>query len=302
MEASRRQCWDLSQGQLFSLGHMSTANGICSIKGTIHLYHTLQVVSNSMGFRPFTCSQFCLGFLADFAASIVYVPSEVLKTRLQLQGQYNNPFFNSGYNYKSTWDAAKTIARTEGFGALYSGYKATIVRDLPFSALQFAFYEQERKFAQQWQGTSEIGLGFEVLTAVSAGGAAGVITCPLDVVKTRTQTQITPDPSKSSQSSRLEKEKSKAAKSSQKVASKTQTRLIHSGPRTVPHHTPLLNTSSIIEGLRMIYKTEGVAGMFRGVGPRFVWTSVQSGTMLVLYQYLLKQMERFQAEEGSGVI
>src|ERR1700761_9165610 len=141
--------------------------------------------------------------MADFAASIAYVPSEALKTRLQLQGQYNNRVFNSGYNYKSTWDAAKTIARTEGFGALYSGYKATIVRDLPFSALQFAFYEQERKFAQQWQGTSEIGLGFEVLTAVSAGGAAGVITCPLDVVKTRTQTQITPDPSKSSQASRL---------------------------------------------------------------------------------------------------
>jgi hypothetical protein len=240
------------------------------------------------------------GFLADLAASIVYVPSEVLKTRLQLQGRYNNPFFNSGYNYKSTWDAARTIARTEGFGALYSGYKATIVRDLPFSALQFAFYEQERRFAQHWQGKNDIGLGFEVVTAVSAGGAAGVITCPLDVVKTRIQTQIAPDPSKTSQASRLEKERS--AKSSQKAAAKTQTRLIHSGPRTVPHHTPTLDTSSVIEGLRMIYKTEGVAGMFRGVGPRFVWTSVQSGTMLVLYQYLLKQMERLQSEEGSGAI
>ena len=81
-------------------------------------------------------------------------------------------------------------------GALYSGYKATIVRDLPFSALQFAFYEQERRFTQKLRGTNEIGLGFEILTAVSAGGAAGVLTCPLDVVKTRTQTQITPDPNK----------------------------------------------------------------------------------------------------------
>src|ERR1700744_2895835 len=135
-------------------------------------------------------------FIADWAACFIYVPSEVLKTRLQLQGRYNNPFFNSGYNYKSTWDAAKTIARTEGVGALYSGYKATIVRDLPFSALQFAFYEQERRFAQNWQGTHDIGLGLEIFTAVSAGGAAGVLTCPLDVVKTRTQTQITPDPAR----------------------------------------------------------------------------------------------------------
>lgn len=52
----------------------------------------------------------------------------------------------------------------------------------------------------------------------------------------------------------------------------------------------MLDTSSVMTGLRMVYKTEGVMGLFRGVGPRFVWTSVQSGTMLVLYQVLLRQM------------
>jgi len=238
------------------------------------------------------------GFIADFAASIIYVPSEVLKTRLQLQGRYNNPFFHSGYNYKSTWDAANTIARTEGFGALYSGYKATIVRDLPFSALQFAFYEQERKFATDWVGTPNIGLGLEILTAVSAGGAAGVITCPLDVVKTRTQTQITPgDHPPNPQAAHAE-----TAVKSHGPAAKTQTRKIHSHPRTVPRTAPTLDTSSVLTGLKLIYQTEGVPGWFRGVGPRFVWTSVQSGTMLVLYQYLLKEMERLQRGEGSVAI
>jgi hypothetical protein len=213
---------------------------------------------------------------------------------LQLQGRYNNPHFTSGYNYRSTWDAAKTIARTEGFGALYSGYKATIVRDLPFSALQFAFYEQERRFAQGWLGTTEIGFGMEVLTAVSAGGLAGVITCPLDVVKTRTQTQVTPhDYAKHNQTADLEK-----VVKTQNPSVKAQTRMIHSGPRTVPHTAPTLDTSSVMTGLRLIYRTEGVAGLFRGVGPRFVWTSVQSGTMLVMYQYLLKQMEKYQSGEG----
>ena len=228
----------------------------------------------------------CLGFVADFAASIVYVPSEVLKTRLQLQGRYNNPYFSSGYNYKSTWDAAKTIARTEGFSALYSGYKATIFRDLPFSALQFAFYEQEQHLAHDWVGGHDIGLSLEILTAASAGGIAGVITCPLDVVKTRTQTQITgEDPTKTSQAAHFEK----TQKASKKVG-KGQKRLLHSGPRSVPTEVPILDTSSVLTGLGRIYKSEGVAGWFRGVGPRFVWTSVQSGTMLVLYQYLLKQM------------
>lgn len=237
------------------------------------------------------------GFLADFGASILYVPSEVLKTRLQLQGRYNNPFFYSGYNYKSTWDAARTIVRTEGVGALYSGYKATIIRDLPFSALQFACYEQLRRLAIDTTGTHDIGIGLEVATAVSAGGIAGTITCPLDVVKTRTQTQLNGDSHEhSSQSAKLEK----VARANKSV--KTQKRSIHSGPRTVPTTVARLDTSSVLTGLKIIYKTEGVTGWFRGVGPRFVWTSVQSGTMLVLYQYLLKQFDRLSSREGSDVV
>lgn len=59
----------------------------------------------------------------------------------------------------------------------------------------------------------------------------------------------------------------------------------------------------MITGLKTIYKTEGIGGCFRGVGPRLVWTSVQSSTMLVLYQMLLKQMEGYQlfAGDGSGI-
>jgi hypothetical protein len=54
-------------------------------------------------------------------------------------------------------------------------------------------------------------------------------------------------------------------------------------------------------GLKIIYKTEGVAGWFRGVGPRAVWTSVQSGTMLVLYQTLLRYFEQHRVASGEHV-
>jgi hypothetical protein len=46
-----------------------------------------------------------------------------------------------------------------------------------------------------------------------------------------------------------------------------------------------------MKALKIIYRTEGIGGWFRGVGPRGVWTSVQSGTMLVMYQTLLKWFE-----------
>ncbi|KAL4974243.1 mitochondrial carrier domain-containing protein [Aspergillus desertorum] len=236
------------------------------------------------------------GFFADLAASVVYVPSEVAKTRLQLQGRYNNPYFKSGYNYRSTADAFRTIVRQEGFSALFYGYKATIFRDLPFSALQFAFYEQEQRLAKEWVGSRDIGLGLEIFTAVTAGGMAGVLTCPMDVVKTRIQTQQNPEPNSAP-----------APKTSvdQKANSgvQAQSRLIS---RTAPAASPTppgplrLDTSSFFTGLNMIYKTEGIAGWFRGVGPRGVWTSIQSGTMLVLYQYLLKQFEAFGEAEGTN--
>ncbi|KAK2734960.1 hypothetical protein FQN57_001395 [Myotisia sp. PD_48] len=282
-----------------------------SFPGTVIFFGTYEYSKRWLldsGVNP-SLSYLAGGFIADLAASFVYVPSEVLKTRLQLQGRYNNPFFQSGYNYKSTADGFRTIIRQEGFFALYSGFKATLFRDLPFSALQFAFYEQEQKYAKQWAQKRDIGLPLEILTATTAGGMAGVITCPLDVVKTRIQTQQNPDAQPrqgSTTTATVIEDKVDAKDASKRVQPRagsgpsSQTRFIStSSPSTatVKPGAPILDTSSVITGLKLIYKTEGVVGWFRGVGPRFLWTSVQSGTMLVLYQYLLKQMEAYRKLE-----
>jgi len=265
------------------------------------------------------------GFIADAAASPVYVPSEVLKTRLQLQGRHNNPYFHSGYNYRSTLHAMRTIVRTEGFAALFYGYKATLARDLPFSALQFAFYEQEQRLAKAWVGQRDIGLPLEIFTGASAGGMAGVLTCPLDVVKTRIQTQQNPGlapmspPPPPPQAQRELKTKTTLTASAAAAPSPTSAKhatstssgkaaplqpkrpISTSSPSTaLRHHSAVtLDTSSVLTGLRLIYKTEGVAGWFRGVGPRAVWTSVQSGTMLVMYQALLRWFERHPLVDGG---
>lgn len=221
------------------------------------------------------------GFLGDLAASIVYVPSEVLKTRLQLQGRYNNPHFYSGYNYQGTADAARTIVRREGVSALFHGYKATLGRDLPFSALQFMFWEQFQTWARMYKQSREVGVPLELLTGGVAGGLAGVITCPLDVVKTRLQTQVSP---------------ALRAELASQVAKDVKLQKRHISTSSPNTHRPqpgaiALETSSVITGLKVIYRTEGLAGWFRGVGPRGVWTFIQSGCMLFLYQRLLHQLE-----------
>lgn len=248
---------------------------------------------------------FASGFVADLAASPLYVPTEVLKTRLQLQGRHNNPYFFSGYNYRGTFHALKTIYQQEGFRELFSGYKATLFRDLPFSALQFAFYEQEQKIAKSWMGSKDIGLPLEILTGASAGGMAGVLTCPMDVVKTRIQTELDPEiiaqargkaaaaaagKSVSQQHPTTATSSPRPTKSSVKQPNIRGQSISTSGASTAlkQHGQVSLDTESVMKALKIIYRTEGVAGWFRGVGPRGVWTSVQSGTMLVMYQTLLK--------------
>lgn len=216
------------------------------------------------------------GFVGDLAASFVYVPSEVLKTRLQLQGRYNNTNFKSGYNYRGTIDAARTIVRTEGAAALFYGYKATLYRDLPFSALQFMFWEQFQTWARRSKQSRDIGVPLELLTGAAAGGLAGTITCPLDVVKTRLQTQVNVPATTNAASTNPQKR-----------------HISTSSPST---HRPRpgamnLQTSSVTRGLRVIYQTEGIGGWFRGVGPRGVWTSIQSSCMLFMYSRLLREFD-----------
>ncbi|CAL9730542.1 mitochondrial magnesium exporter 1 [Monosporozyma unispora] len=212
-------------------------------------------------------SHLSAGFIGDFVSSVVYVPSEVLKSRLQLQGRYNNGHFYSGYNYKNLRDAIRTIVKEEGASALYFGYKATLVRDLPFSALQFAFYEKFRQWAFVGEGKlidqDELSITNEVLTGACAGGLAGIITTPLDVIKTRLQTQ--------------------------QPSSKETTGTVR----------PLVLSNSIGRNLQLIYQREGLWNLFNGVGPRFVWTSVQSSIMLLLYQITLKMLNQTQYQQRT---
>ncbi|AGO14246.1 AaceriAFL196Wp [[Ashbya] aceris (nom. inval.)] len=206
-----------------------------------------------------TYSHLAAGFLGDLFSSVVYVPSEVLKTRLQLQGCYNNQHFRSGYNYRGLTDAVRTIVRTEGVSALFFGYKATLTRDLPFSALQFAFYERFRKWAfllERKPADGHLSFTAEVVTGASAGGLAGIITTPLDVVKTRIQTQP------------------------------------RGSTGSLDAAAPARLNGSIFRSLLVVLRYEGLGGAFSGVGPRFIWTSIQSSIMLLLYQTALRALAR----------
>lgn len=259
-----------------------------------------------------TAAPLIAGFLGDFFASAIYVPSEVLKTRLQLQGRHKNPHFESGYNYRGTLDAARTIYTKEGGSALFHGYQATICRDLPFSALTFFFYEFFKSQARSYKGSHDIGFGLETTTGALAGGLAGALTTPLDVVKTRIQTQhpdqdptrvsISGSPRSKGQTGTIPLSKASSSssnKSNPGFQPIQQIRHISAASPSTTSPSPssfALTTSNPFLGLGQIYRHEGLVGMFRGIGPRTAWTAAQSSIMLVIYENMLKGFAALDTE------
>jgi hypothetical protein len=83
-----------------------------SIPGTTLYFGTYEFTKRNLTANgvPDFIAHLCAGSFGDLAASVIYVPSEVLKTRMQLQGRYNNPHFISGYNYRNTWHATRIVS------------------------------------------------------------------------------------------------------------------------------------------------------------------------------------------------
>lgn len=108
----------------------------------------------------------------EVVACVVRVPVEVVKQRAQASAG-----LGSGQVLRQTLGQ-------EGFRGLYRGYFSTVVREIPFSFIQFPLWEMMKTAWSQRQGRYVDAWQSGVCGAVS-GGIAAALTTPLDVAKTR---------------------------------------------------------------------------------------------------------------------
>ncbi|KAJ3278846.1 hypothetical protein HK104_001974 [Borealophlyctis nickersoniae] len=232
-----------------------------------------------------TVTYLIAGGLGDTAASIFYVPSEVIKTRMQLQGRFNNPHSVSTHNYKSTWDALTLIYERQGLTGLYGGLGATLLRDVPFTALQFTFYETAKSWIVRNRcggDESNLTIFHDMLSGGIAGFSAGAITTPLDVIKTYLQTQKrAPPPPRPRVAPFVDNTLPGARVAASKV--------MNTEPKPAPYY------SGIRAAMSGIYKREGLTGLFSGIGPRMLWTGCQSIILFSLYENFLVGAREFAA-------
>lgn len=113
---------------------------------------------------------------AGLVASLVRVPTEVIKQRLQTG------------EFVGAVAALRTVLQREGLRGLYAGYGAFLLRDLPFDAIEFVSYEQSKKAYRRYVGR-DLNPGEQSILGAFAGGLTGIVTTPLDVLKTRLMTQ-----------------------------------------------------------------------------------------------------------------
>ena len=130
-----------------------------SVSTTTHLSHMLAA---SMG---------------EVAACMVRVPAEVIKQRTQ------------SLQFKTSLESFKYIlSNKSGEGVwkgLYRGWSTTIMREIPFTIVQFPLYEHMKYVWASYENVEKVSPLKGALCGSIAGGFAAAMTTPLDVLKTR---------------------------------------------------------------------------------------------------------------------
>eukprot|EP00026_Physarum_polycephalum_P009709 Phypoly_transcript_09843.p1 GENE.Phypoly_transcript_09843~~Phypoly_transcript_09843.p1 ORF type:complete len:318 (+),score=44.08 Phypoly_transcript_09843:255-1208(+) len=130
--------------------------------------------------RPSTPHILMAGGFAGLLQSFVICPVDVVKNKMQV-GQH-----------ESTTKTITQIMKTRGVGGFYTGFGATLLRDVPAYAAFFTTYELLKKLGADPDDEQSF------VNVVFAGGIAGMVyhtsTYPIDVAKTRLQTQSDIEP------------------------------------------------------------------------------------------------------------
>ncbi|KAF2759937.1 mitochondrial carrier [Pseudovirgaria hyperparasitica] len=210
------------------------------------------------------------GCVAGFATFVVSAPTELIKCRAQVLSSPNTGGNSTGISTTtppSSYAITRAILRTHGIRGLYHGGQITSLRDAIGYGFYFLSYEYTRSALSSPTTDTPRMEGLKVLLC---GGFAGIVTWasifPLDVIKTRVQTQV--------------------------MMAGAATGPVDGGERG-----PLLARAnrrrmSTLAVARHAYETEGVRVFFRGLGVCSVRAFVVNAVQWAMYEWVMKLMKQ----------
>ncbi|KAI4931352.1 hypothetical protein J4E85_003944 [Alternaria conjuncta] len=195
---------------------------------------------------------FLAGATGGLASFIVSAPTELVKCRAQVATNATT----------TSWSVARDVWKAEGIRGLYYGGGITSVRD----AVGYGFYFWSYELSKQAWSSPDDSDRETAMKVLLCGGLAGVITWasifPLDVIKTRVQTQILHAPMRHGEGSAL-----------------------------LGSETPRARLSAV-EVARHAYKTEGAGVFFRGLGICSIRAFVVNAVQWAVYEWMMKLLQQ----------
>jgi len=193
------------------------------------------------------------GGLARLAAVTLVSPLELVRTKMQSQ--------------KMPWsDVHKCLTelvRAQGIRALWNGYTATLLRDVPFSALYWPLYEQSKAIMNLYTSNRDSFL-VNFGSGAVAGSFASTVTLPFDVIKTIKQIEMG------------EKDI---------MAVKPGTTRSHSIPRNKMSSSLSGRSRGNITIAKELIREQGVRGLFAGIIPRLLKVAPACAIMISSYEF-----------------
>lgn len=223
-----------------------------------------------------------VGATAAISHDVFMTPFDTIKQRMQL-----------GY-YKNIKHCMKVMMRTEGLGAFYLAFPATLLMNIPYGGVMMAVNESAKTVLNP---SGQYSFSSSMIAGSIAGSIAAALTTPLDVIKTRLQTQnFEPCPTSAvgtgasplvassvnitSSAEQFSAGRVLSAKISTNAASSSVVSISSAGAQ---RRKRLFN--GLLDVVKHTFKTEGWVGFTRGIGPRMVshapavaisWTAYES--------------------------
>lgn len=116
----------------------------------------------------------------EVAACAVRVPTEVIKQRAQALQQSS-----SISTLRHILSQRSTIGVLGVWREMYRGWSITIMREVPFTIIQFPFWEGLKEWRRRTSGQQGVSGGESAVFGSVSGAVAAGVTTPLDVLKTR---------------------------------------------------------------------------------------------------------------------
>ncbi|RMZ83283.1 hypothetical protein DV738_g1291, partial [Chaetothyriales sp. CBS 135597] len=207
---------------------------------------------------------------AGIATGTATNPIWLVKTRMQLDRNRASDDPTRGRQYRNSWDCIKQTVRHEGIRGLYKGLTASYL-GVTESTMQWVMYEQFKTILSGRQARRAADPHYQrtfvdntedfagMFTAASlAKLIASALTYPHEVVRTRLR----------------------------------QAPVVMSATGA-----PVVKYTGLVQCFKLIFKEEGIAGLYGGMTPHLLRVAPSAGIMFVVYEGVLKLLEPGEKEK-----